>query len=104
MHFMVASGIDGFGLDIEGDIYTLVSQNASARVALTTTLVRLKARMEHFVPGSLLAVWIQGGHPWTPDFSPEQIQATFVKWKTSFKRFVICCSSNTGSRRWPSKS
>jgi len=35
---------------------------------------------------------------------PEQIQATFVKWKTSFKRFVICCSSNTGSRRWPSKS
>ena len=35
---------------------------------------------------------------------PEQIQAMFFKWQTSFKQFVICCSSNTGNRQWLSKS
>ena len=76
-HWMAATGIDGFGLDIEGDIYTLMDANSSARAALTQTLVTLKARMEARVPGSLLAIWVQGAHPWTSAFDYEQLQATF---------------------------
>lgn len=73
VHFMVASGIDGFGLDIEGPIYGLMVSSAPAREALTTMLEKLKARMEQFVPGSLLAVWIQSGNPWNSRFSKSQL-------------------------------
>ena len=76
-NFMTAAGIDGFGLDIEGPIYTLLGANSSARAALTATLVALKARMQARVPGSLLAVWVQGGEPWTSDFDYAQLQAAF---------------------------
>ena len=76
-HFMVEAGIDGFGLDIEGPIYTLLDANSSARESLTNMLVTLKARMEARVPGSLLAVWVQGGAPWNSAFSIAQLQAAF---------------------------
>ena len=68
--------MDGFGLDIEGPIYNLMASSAPARAALTTTLEKLKARMEQYVPGSLLAVWIQGGNPWNPQFSADEIKRT----------------------------
>ena len=45
-HFMVASGIDGFSLDIEGPILQLLEVNATARDALVTMLTKLKERME----------------------------------------------------------
>lgn len=32
-HFMVATGIDGFGLDIEGAIYTLLAANSTGEWA-----------------------------------------------------------------------
>eukprot|EP01052_Picozoa_sp_SAG31_P027524 SAG31_NODE_2582_length_5436_cov_1.573356_11_plen_244_part_00 len=73
VQFMLASGIDGFGLDIEGSIYTLMSSSGAAREALTATLEKLKARMQQVVEGSLLAVWIQRGHPWNQLFSAEQM-------------------------------
>ena len=76
VHFMVASGIDGFALDIEGPIYNLMMDSAPARESLTTMLEKLKSRMHQLVPGSLLAVWIQGGNPWNPRFSEEQMART----------------------------
>ena len=76
-HFMVSAGIDGFSLDLEGPIYTLMDTNATARTALTAALVRLKARMQALVPGSLLTAWTaSGGNPWTSAFSVEQMAAT----------------------------
>jgi hypothetical protein len=74
-HFMAATGIDGFGLDIEGEIYTLLDGNSTARAAFTAMLVTLKARMQARVPGSLLAIWVQGGSPFAA-FDYEQLQAS----------------------------
>ena len=77
-HFMVSSGIDGFGLDIEGPILQLMAANSSARAALTDTLTTLKARMQAVVPGSLLAVWTGGaGAPWGDYFSKAQMSTAF---------------------------
>ena len=65
-------------MDWEGAVYTLMSNNATARAALTETVVTLKAKMEARVPGSILAVWIDpGGSPWTDDFTADQLQAAF---------------------------
>ena len=48
---------DGFALDIEGQIYTVLQSNEQARAAWTEFLVTLKARMDQAVPGSHLSVW-----------------------------------------------
>jgi hypothetical protein len=75
-HFMVAAGIDGFALDLEQN-YAMMNSNASARIAFTGALVRLKARMQSLVPGSLLVVWIAtSGNPWTKAFSKQQMADT----------------------------
>ena len=41
-------------------------------------LVTLKARMEARIPGSLLAVWVQGGEPWSSAFTPAQLKVSFA--------------------------
>ena len=42
---MVSYGIDGFALDLEGDTYANLEQNATDRQAFTDFLVELKAAM-----------------------------------------------------------
>jgi hypothetical protein len=57
VHVMVGYGIDGFALDVEGSIYSVLESNAAARAGWTDFLVTLKARMVEAVPGAHLSVW-----------------------------------------------
>ena len=75
-HFMISAGIDGFSLDLESN-YAMMASNATARAAFTAALVRLKARMQAVVPGSLLVAWVaSNGSPWTKAFSNQQMADT----------------------------
>ena len=75
-HVMVGYGIDGFALDIEGDIYEVLQKSATARASWIEFLVKLKARMQQAVPGSQLSVWCTTtGGPWNALFTPQQAAA-----------------------------
>ena len=76
VHVMVGYGIDGFALDVEGSIYSVLESNAAARAGWTDFLVTLKARMVEAVPGAHLSVWCATtGGPWNRHFAPAQIDA-----------------------------
>ena len=73
---MVAYGIDGFALDLEG-AYTSIMSTAVSRASWTELTVRLKARMTEAVPGSQLMIWTTTtGVPWGDMYTPGQIAAS----------------------------
>ena len=83
---MVSYGIDGFALDLEGDTYANLEQNATDRQAFTDFLVELKAAMTAAVPGSVLHAWVSyTGAPWNSLFTKPQIAAALA----SVDRFLL---------------
>eukprot|EP01045_Picozoa_sp_COSAG04_P000404 COSAG04_NODE_9_length_43480_cov_106.113806_17_plen_325_part_00 len=83
---MVSYGIDGFALDLEGDTYANLEQNATDRQAFTDFLVELKAAMAAVVPGSVLHAWVSyTGAPWNSLFTKPQIAAALA----SVDRFLL---------------